>query len=393
MFEKNNIKPEIVERMMKHAIFIAKKNVGKTSPNPTVGCIITDKYNNIISKGVTGIGGRPHAEQVAISKLSATNRELAHNLFVTLEPCCYSSSGNETCVNLIKNTKMRNVYIGLLDPNPKITSRSLSMLNLLSINTQIGVCKQEIFEMYFGFVKKHFLEMPEISYKIATSLDGKISCRNFHSKWITNEKSREFTHKIRNQCEAILTTNSTVEHDNPEFTVRHIKRCCQPTLIVLDKNLRLLQNLKSYKIFDTERKDFNRRKVIILHSSTVQIIDNLKISLPHLSFLYVENFELKNVFLEITRNFGFSKILIEAGGKLLTSSLQENLIDVLYWFHGSKIIGNDGIPAVDNLFLDCLEDNFNFELQKIRRFGDDSLSVFHNKKAFTSLKDETFSRL
>ncbi len=367
---------------MRQAIEIAKTQIGKTWPNPTVGCVITDKNNNILSQGVTAKYGRPHAEKIALRNLK--NPDLAHNLYVTLEPCCYTSQLNEeTCVDSILKSNIKNIFIGAKDPNPNICGNGINQLKAAGLNVQTGFCSNEILKLNFGFFSKHLRKKAQMSVKIATSLDGKIALHNGKSKWLTCEKSRQFVQHIRSQNDAILSTNSTIIADNPMLTVRIENDNIQPVRIAIDKNLSLFknhENTKSLRFFEnSDYKNLNCKNIVVVHD--VENIDkNLYDDFDHVDFFYVENFSLDNIFRKLTENFGFNNILIECGGKFFTSMLKENLIDKLYWFHSNKIIGNDGIAAVDSLnYKDFDEKMEKFKVEEVQQFGDDVLTTFVKK--------------
>ena len=383
------------KNILKQTIKISNKQLGKTWPNPTVACIITDKYNNILSSGVTATYGRPHAEKIAFKNLK--HPELACNLYVTLEPCCHTSQINEqTCVDYIIKSKVKNIFIGIKDPNKKICGKSIDLLQNAGLNVKFGFHENEIFNQNIGFFSRHIIQKAQISVKIATSLDGKIALNNNKSQWITCEKSRQFVHKLRSQHDAILTTNSTILNDNPAFTVRINNRNSkiQPVRIALDRNLSLFEDINlanSLKFFENNYTNPNCKNIIVVHNK--QNIDQEILNLyHHIHFLYIKNSSLDNIFKELTKTFGFNNIFIECGGKLFTSLIKENLINKLYWFHSNKIIGNDGIAAVDSLNYQ----NFNnkmecFEMESVKKFDNDTLTTFMNKDLYGALRKMSFS--
>ena len=382
------------ENILKQAIKIANRQLGKTWPNPTVACIITDKNDKILSYGVTETYGRPHAEKIAIKNLKYP--ELAYNLYVTLEPCCHTSQIHEhTCVNHIINSKVKNIFIGIKDPNKNICGKSITLLENAGLNVKVGFHENEIFNQNIGFFSKHLIQKTQISIKIATSLDGKIALNNKKSKWITCEKSRQFVHKLRSQNDALLTTNSTILNDNPSFTVRidNKNSKIQPVRIALDRNLSLFEDINlanSLKFFENNYINPNCKNIIVVHNkqNIDQKISNLY---PHIHFLYIENFSLDNIFKELTKTFSFNNIFIECGGKLFTSLIKENLINKLYWFHSNKIIGNDGIAAVDSLNYQDFDNQMEcFEVQSIKKFDNDCLRTFINKDLYDVLHKMVF---
>jgi diaminohydroxyphosphoribosylaminopyrimidine deaminase/5-amino-6-(5-phosphoribosylamino)uracil reductase len=362
-------------RIIKKALNLAKKNLGKTYPNPTVACILTDKNNKILSSGVTGIGGRPHAEFVAITKLKNFNE--VENLYVTLEPCFHHGVTNPCIHEILKLKNLRNVSICTKDPYFRVNGRSIDLLKKNNINVHlIDIYKNDAVLLNQGFFSTQLLDRPTISVKIATSLDGKIGCRNGQSQWITNEKSRRFVQKIRSQYDCILTTSKTIFSDNPMLNVRYPKMIRnQPIRVIVDRKLSLINNFENLNIFKTA----NLQKTIIL---TTKNIDN--INFQNIEFIQLKNGNLKEIF-ELLKDLGITRVLVESGGEFITSLFREKLIDKFYWFQSNKIIGNDGIAAINNLNIKNIKNANEFELMNIKRFGDDILRTLIHQENFSKI--------
>jgi len=360
--------------ILKKALILTKNKIGKTYPNPVVGCILTDKNNKILSHGVTNIGGRPHAEIIAINKLK--NKDDVENLYVTLEPCCHFGKTPPCIDEILKLQNLKNVFICTKDPNAKINGASIDILKKNNINVYEGFFKDDAIRLNQGFFSTQLINRPMISVKIATTLDGKIACANGESKWITNEESRQFVHKIRSQYDCILTTSKTILYDNPMLNVRHPRIAkIQPTRIIIDRNLNLLRNIEKLNLYTTA----NQQRTIIL---TLQEVDN--ISIENIAFIKLQSGNLECIF-DAIKNLGITKVLVESGGEFITQLLIDNLIDKLYWFHSSSIIGNDGIAAINNLKCEKIDQLYNFKLENLKRFDDDILKILINEKNFSKI--------
>ena len=213
---------------------IASKNLGKTFPNPSVGCIIS-KNNKIISRGVTSSTGRPHAEEIALKK--AGKKSKGATMYVTLEPCFHSSQ-NGSCTDQILRSGIKEVYVSCIDQDPRTKNKSISKLKRNKIKVIVGIQKDKTLSTNNFFFKSILKKKPFTKVKMAISSDDKIAWSNYKSKWISNSKSRKYVHDLRSKSQAILTTSKTILKDNPRFTVRKNNKIIKYlNVVVIDKNL------------------------------------------------------------------------------------------------------------------------------------------------------------
>ena len=187
----------------------AFKNLGKTFPNPSVGCIIS-KNNKIISKGVTSGTGRPHAEEIALKK--AGKQAKGATMYVTLEPCFHSSQ-NGSCADQILRSGIKEIYVSCVDQDPRTNNKSISKLKRNKIKVILGIQKDRTIKTNNFFFKSLVKKKPFTKVKMAISSDDKIAWENYKSKWITNSKSRRYVHSLRLKTQAILTTSKTIIKD------------------------------------------------------------------------------------------------------------------------------------------------------------------------------------
>ncbi|MDA0968467.1 MAG: bifunctional diaminohydroxyphosphoribosylaminopyrimidine deaminase/5-amino-6-(5-phosphoribosylamino)uracil reductase RibD, partial [Proteobacteria bacterium] len=235
---------------------IALKNLGKTFPNPSVGCIIS-KNNKIISKGVTSSTGRPHAEEVALKKAGKKSR--GATMYVTLEPCFHSSQ-NGSCSDQILRSGIKEVYVSCIDQDPRTKNKSISKLKRNKIKVIVGIQKEKTLSTNNFFFKSILKKKPFTKVKMAISSDYKIAWSNYKSKWISNSKSRNYVHNLRSKSQAILTTSKTILKDNPRFTVRKNNKIIKYlNVVVIDKNLNI-------PLYTKVLKNLHERRVIIFTS-------------------------------------------------------------------------------------------------------------------------------
>lgn len=198
------------------AISLAGRGRGRTAPNPNVGCIIV-RDGRVIGRGVTQIGGRPHAEAQALAM--AGNVDGA-TVYVTLEPCAHVSSRGPACADLIVAAAPARVVVALTDPDPRTNGRGIARLQAAGIAVTTGVATEEARRSMSGFLTRQTGNRPHVTLKLATSLDGCIALADGSSRWITGDAARAHCHVERSRNEAILVGRGTFDADAPRLDVR-----------------------------------------------------------------------------------------------------------------------------------------------------------------------------
>lgn len=201
---------------MASAIVIAGRGRGRTAPNPNVGCVIV-RDNRVVGRGWTGAGGRPHAEAVAIA---AAGDIAGATLYVTLEPCAHVSSRGPACADLIVAAKPARVVIALRDPDPRTDGQGIARIEAAGIATTTGVERAAARASMAGFLSRRSRGRPQVTLKLATSLDGRIALPDGSSRWITGPAARAHAHLERSRHEMILVGRGTLDADNPTLDVR-----------------------------------------------------------------------------------------------------------------------------------------------------------------------------
>ena len=241
------------EMFMQRCLQLAKNGLGNTYPNPLVGSVIVHK-GKIIGEGYHKKCGEAHAEVNAIN--SVKNKELLKEatLYVNLEPCAHQGR-TPACSILIIEKKIPNVVIGCIDSFAKVSGKGIKMMQNAGINVKVGVLEEESKEINKRFFTFHEKKRPYIILKWARTIDGFIDFeRNKNTpikpNWITNEFARTLVHKWRAEEPSIMIATNTAEKDNPKLNIRDWAGH-QPTRIIIDRTLRLKQNLN---IFDETQK-------------------------------------------------------------------------------------------------------------------------------------------
>ena len=327
--QKNNFKS-------KHLYFLslafeqAKINLGSTSKNPSVGCVI-EKNGAIISSGHTSINGRPHAEHNALSKKSNFKNA---NLYVTLEPCSHYGI-TPPCTNLIKKKKIKKVFFSIYDSDKRSKKKSKIVLNKNNIFVLSDLLIKRGKDFYESYFLQHSSSLPLIDAKIAISKD--YFAKNKKKRWITNVHSRRRTHVIRSNYNCIISTSKSINDDNSLLNCRidGLEKK-SPDLVILDRNLKikkrlkLFNNMKYRKILLVTCKT-NSRKISFLKKKGVKILFMNKLN-------SYEDFKILFLKLKIK----YSRILIEAGLNLTNFLIKNRLIKNIFIFRSNYNLKNQG---------------------------------------------------
>lgn len=318
------------EKYMRLAMQLAGNAIGRTSPNPLVGAVIV-KDNRVVGCGWHRKAGTPHAEVHALNQAG----ELAQgaDVYVTLEPCAHYGK-TPPCAKALVEAKVKNVYGGLLDVNPKVAGKGFKILEDAGIHVEYGFLQDELRKQNEVFFKWIEHKKPFVVLKAAMTLDGKIATATGQSKWITNETSRAYGYKLRDIYDSIMVGINTVIEDNPMLTAR-VDGGKNPIRIVVDSSLKIDINAnvvqdKSAKTIVATTDKADKDKILKLQAQNVDVIvvdkdENDKVDIEKL--------------LNILGQQNICSILVEGGATLSGSFVAKKLVDKVYFFIAPKIVG------------------------------------------------------
>ena len=362
--KKDNFKT-LDKKIMNFAINIAENNKYFTGTNPSVGCVIVKK-NKILSFATTNNGGRPHAESIALKK--NTNNKGA-TLYSTLEPCSHHGK-TPPCTNAIIKNKVVKVHYSIEDKDLRTFNKSKKILKSKNIITKSGLQKQNVHNLYkeYNYIRSN--KSPYITGKIASSLNLNILRKNSP---ITNEHSRSVSHLLRFQNNAIITSYKTINTDNPKLNCRlNGLEKFSPTVVVIDKNLKI--KINSFVI-----KNSKKNKLIIFHSSKniskIKLLKNFGVKLIYQKIENKLNFNLKKITQKLYK-LNLHRILVESGRDLMTSFLNEKLLNEFYFFKSDKIISNKNKINISSL-IKMIENNYKNKKKINTYLGNDTLTHYY----------------
>jgi diaminohydroxyphosphoribosylaminopyrimidine deaminase/5-amino-6-(5-phosphoribosylamino)uracil reductase len=203
---------------MRDAIALGDAVRGTTAPNPNVGCVIVSSDGEIIGRGATQPGGRPHAEAVALAEAGSKARHAT--LYTTLEPCAHTSDRGPACAPSIAKAGLARVVIAIEDPDPRTAGKGIEALKAAGIEVELGLGAEAAEGSLAGFLSRIRRGRPRITLKLALSIDGKIALPSGESKWISGEDARKHVHLERARSDMILVGRGTYLADAPKLDVR-----------------------------------------------------------------------------------------------------------------------------------------------------------------------------
>ena len=345
------------EEYMKKCFQLAKNGLGKTSPNPMVGCVVLDKNGKEISTGYHSKYGENHAERDALLKLK-NGEEIGGTIIVSLEPCSHFGK-TPPCVDLIIERKLKRVVFAMKDPNPIVSS--VKKLEDNGIEVISGVLEDEAKELNEVFVTNMTLKRPFVALKTATTLDGKVSTRTGDSKWITSTLARDKGHELREIYDAVLTTSKTVLSDNPNFNNKQ--------KILIDRKLTVPLDMKF----------FETGKIFIVHDE--HSIPNSKLeNVEYLPCPTINGQIDMSHLLKMLFDKKIMSIFVEAGGTFNGSLIDLGIVDKIYQFIAPKILAdNTGKSAFVGRNIQKISECVEFKTQSVEKIGEDILITLKRK--------------
>jgi diaminohydroxyphosphoribosylaminopyrimidine deaminase / 5-amino-6-(5-phosphoribosylamino)uracil reductase len=319
---------------MRHALTLADRGVGMTTPNPSVGCVIV-KNNRIIGRGWTQPGGRPHGEFMALSQAGDEARDAT--LYTTLEPCAHVSERGPSCSSQILSAGIAKVVMAMHDPDPRTSGKGHEALAASGMTVINGVLQKEAQHFLRAFTMRLAGKRPWVTLKLAVTMDGFIAQEDGTSKWITGEESRAHAHLMRARSDAIIIGRGTSDADNPKLDVR-------------------LPGLEQR----------SPQPIILSKSSSTSSVPNARVvAAPDMPF-----------FLSTLAGEGMLNVIVEGGAATAAQFLTADLVDEIHLYRAPVLLGQGRHMShmLDGQKLD--EAHELWKMSDSRSLGADQLTVY-----------------
>lgn len=334
---------------MREALRLAARARGRTAPNPMVGAIVAHGAR-VVARGHHLRAGRAHGEAVALAR--AGDAAQGATLYVTLEPCAHTG-WTPPCVDAVLASGVRRVVVGMRDPDPRTSGRSIRKLRRAGLDVIVGVLGDECRRLNAGFLSRVERGRPHTTLKLASTLDGRIATARGESRWITGQRARAFVHGLRGRVDAVAIGSKTALADDPELTQRRGNRTLhRPTRIVVDSELRTPADARLIAVGPPQSawiltaRDAPRQRRRRLERSGARLIDVRRRR---------GRLDLGDAWSKLGQA-GVNDLLVEGGGELAAALLREGLVDRLYLLLAPLFIGSEGRPVLGALGVDKLPD-------------------------------------
>ncbi len=355
---------------MDAALALAARGLGRVAPNPAVGCVLV-KEGRVVGRGWTQPGGRPHAEAEALDRAGPAAKGAC--AYVTLEPCAHHGR-TPPCTEALIEAGIARCVVAMEDTDPRVAGKGLAKLRDAGVEVMLGPGAEAAANLNAGYLRRQRDGRPLVTLKLATSLDGRIGTKQGESRWITGPAARARGHLLRARHDAILVGSGTAVADDPRLDARLPGLgAASPVRVVLDGRLRLplthdlVTRAARQPTWLITRNDGAGPRLRAYQDAGVEVIPVELDDEGNLSL---------RAALQALGGRGMTRVLVEGGGRVAAGLLRSGLVDRLVWFHGPKIIGGDGIPAVTGFGLEALAEAPTFVPSGVARLGDDLVETY-----------------
>ena len=323
--------------MMHRCLELARQALGRTAPNPLVGCVIVQN-GKVVGEGFHPKAGEPHAEVFALRQvrdsLGAEFQMEGATLYVNLEPCSHYGR-TPPCADAVIAAGIKRVVVGMVDPNPKVAGQGIAKLRNAGIEVTVGVEEAECQVLNEAFVHRILHHRPFGILKYAMTLDGKIAATTGHSSWVTGTEARHQVHHLRSACDAIVIGGNTVRQDNPLLTTHGISDH-NPLRVVMSRSLDLPIKANLWNtsvtptlVFTCSDAKLETRQCLLDQGVEIIVLESL-----------TPDQVMANLY-----DRGFNSVLWECGGTLAARAISDQCIQKIWAFIAPKIIGGTQAPS------------------------------------------------
>ncbi|GKX32771.1 MAG: riboflavin biosynthesis protein RibD [Rhizobiaceae bacterium MnEN-MB40S] len=356
-------------RMMAAAIRYSYRHLGRTGTNPSVATLIvrdTERGPVIVGRGVTAIGGRPHAETEALAEAGELAR--GATAYVTLEPCAHHGS-TPPCANALVAAGIKRVVAATTDPDHRVSGKGYAILRDAGVEVLTDVLKADADFAMAGYLMQRNKNRAHVTLKMALSADGKIGRKGAGQVAITGEESRAATHILRAVSDVILIGVETALADDPELTCRLPGlQSRSPARLVLDSRLRLPFSSRLVQSAATT-------PVIVATTASPDSVDYRALSDAGCQMMACEPADDGVALAELLDDLagrGYFTVMVEGGARVARSFLKAGLVDRIVLYTGSDEIGPDGVDAP----LDADDTPDGFRLADTLSYGRDVCRIY-----------------
>ena len=359
---------------LQRALQLAHQALWLTSPNPRVGCVITQPDGTLLGEGHTQRAGGPHAEIMALRDAAQRGHSVqGATAWVTLEPCAHQGRTGPCC-DALAAAGIARVVTAMTDPNPQVAGQGLQRLAAAGVQTETldpgHPSAIQARELNIGFMSRMERGRPWTRMKVATSLDGQSALENGQSQWITSPEARTDGHVWRARACAILTGIGTVLEDDPQLNVRGFDVPRQPHLVVVDSRLDMPLNARLLK---TLGEGEQARQIWVYTATDTQAEKRAALQAMGVTVINMPGpggkVDLAAMLRDLARR-EINELHIEAGHKLNGSFIRAGLVDEVVLYLAPQLLG-PGQSMANLPSLTSLSDAVKLAFHSVDRIGPD----------------------
>ncbi|MEX0852123.1 MAG: bifunctional diaminohydroxyphosphoribosylaminopyrimidine deaminase/5-amino-6-(5-phosphoribosylamino)uracil reductase RibD [Bauldia sp.] len=365
------VDPEFDRRVMAAALRLGRRNLGHTASNPAVGCVVVAGEGNggatVVGRGWTAVGGRPHAEKVALKEAGAKAR--GATAYVTLEPCAHEGR-TKSCTRTLIEAGVGRVVTAMTDPDPRTDGKGHAALAEAGIMVTTGVLAEAAALAHAGHVARITKGRPHVALKLAISADGMIGRRVGERMIITGKPAFDAVQATRTTFDVVMIGIGTVLVDDPRLTVRLPGLTDRsPARVILDAEVRLpldsklVQSARQTPLFAAVGPDAPPERKSALAAAGVTLIEVGAGS---------GGLDLDAV-LGALCGRGFTRVLVEGGAQVAASLIAGDLVGEVILLRAPVVVGADGVRALAGMALSAIERSPRYCLIETVRVGDDQM--------------------
>lgn len=334
------------DEAMRRAVALATRGLGTTSPNPVVGCVLLDAAGEVVGEGFHAYAGGPHAEIVALAQ--AGERARGGTALVTLEPCNHTGRTGP-CAGALVAAGVTRVVVAVEEPTPAAAG-GLATLRAAGVEVVTGVGRADAEAANIAWLTAVRRGRPHVTWKFASTLDGRSAAADGTSRWITSEAARADVHRLRGTVDAVVAGVGTVLADDPQLTVRNgdgVPAIRQPLRVVVDSCGRTPQGARV--------RDGSAPTWIVTAAEVGAGPDGRVDLSALLTALYAR---------------GARSVLLEGGPRLAGAFLAEGLVDRVIGYVAPKLLGA-GAPALADAGVPTIAEAIGLDLGDVTQVGPD----------------------
>ncbi|HWB45351.1 MAG TPA: bifunctional diaminohydroxyphosphoribosylaminopyrimidine deaminase/5-amino-6-(5-phosphoribosylamino)uracil reductase RibD [Hyphomicrobiaceae bacterium] len=362
------------QRFMRIALGLAKRMLGQTAPNPAVGAVIVDEATGeVVARGWTQKGGRPHAEVHALQRAGARAR--GKTMYVTLEPCSHHGQ-TPPCAEAILAAGVRRVVCAIEDPDARVSGKGIALMRSAGVAVDLGIEANAACWMAAGHILRMTERRPFVQLKMALSGDGLIAPGDGQPVWVTGPQVRNFAHLLRARADAILVGRGTVADDDPQLTCRLPGLAARsPQRIVLDPAFKTSRTSKLV------RSAADVPVIIFGAEGLPAPAFPAGVSTDHVRAGPNGRLDLHDLVGKLAAR-GLTRIMVEGGPSVARAFLDADLLDEVVIARGTMELGKKGRKPLLDAGVELFADGGRWQAAGERRMGGDRLVCYRRRNRF-----------